>query len=211
MVKPISTCSVMPAAPAHRSAPSRIASGPVSDATRGIDPARALPEGFWTKSVGDNVDSSHFDPVRYEAGGGPSDSDVRRWKAKLTDAMAHQKAKGWLAFRKVHPDERSWLIQAKGTLCPFDSLQDAVIVCTSETERLRYVRLLDREKKNHFQDPMHLSTEKQVLAIGEINGRQFSEVFLSPGFGPAAPVDQLLLAVSAARVGLHLIKQAHQG
>lgn len=201
----------MPAAPTHRSAPGRITSGPVNDTNRGIGAARALPEGFWTKSMGDNVDCSHFDPARYEAGGGPSGSDVRRWEAKLIDAMASPEAKGWLAFRKVHPDERSWLIQAKGTLCPFDALQDAVIVCTSETERLRYARLLDREKANHFQDPMHLSSDEQVLVIGEINGRQFSEVFLSPGFGPVTPIDQLILAVSAARVGLHLIKQTPQG
>ena len=54
-------------------------------------------------------------------------------------------------------------------------------------------------------------TDDQVLLLDQINGQQFQEIFMSSEFGPSTPSDQLLLAVSAARVGVHVIKQTPQG
>lgn len=111
----------------------------------------------------------------------------------------------------VHGQEKGWESAAVETLCPFNALRISVIVCITETERQRLIGLLDREKQNHFQDPTMPTTEEQVLLVDQINGRQFREVFLSAEFGPNTPREQLILAVSAADVGLHVVRLKEAG
>ena len=185
------------------------APGSAAETLREPESARGTPGRFWTKGAGDHVDSAHFDPDSDKDDGLPSPKQLLRWDHNLKDALARARAgDSSPPFRKVHPDERSWLIHATGTLCPFNALRSAVIICLTEEARQRLIKLLNREKQKHFQDPTMPTTEEQVLLVDQINGRQFQEVFLSAEFGPASPRELLILAVSAARVGLHLVRLA---
>lgn len=72
--------------------------------------------------------------------------------------------------------------------------------------RDRLVQLVGEGRAREFQDPTR-EPEPVVLLIDELQGQQFQEVFIASDVDPLnAPRVELLRAISAAKLGLHLIR-----
>mgnify|MGYP002630879219 CR=1 FL=1 len=72
-------------------------------------------------------------------------------------------------------------------------------------------QMIDEARAREFQDPTR-EPEPPVLLIDELQQQQFQEIFLAPDIDPrTTSKEELMRAVSAARVGLYLIKQPTQG
>jgi hypothetical protein len=108
----------------------------------------------------------------------------------------------------VHANEHAWLESLLKTVCPFDALRSARAVCRTTAMRDRLVQLVEEGRAKEFQDPTR-EPEPAVLLVDELQGQQFQEVFLASDMDPrTTPRGEILRAVSAARLGLHLIRLA---
>ena len=100
--------------------------------------------------------------------------------------------------------EKAWLKAIRRSLCMYDR-QDAAIICQSTSEQQRLNLVVRRLRGQEFQDSTMPIAESPVLLVNQLAGRKFQEVFLSAEFGPGTQKDELLKAVSAASLGLHLV------
>lgn len=111
----------------------------------------------------------------------------------------------------AHASEMDWREAACATLSPFNALRSARIICRTKEQLRELAQMIDEARALEFQDPTR-EPEPAVLLIDELQQQQFQEVFLAPDIDPRTiSKEELLLAVSAARVGLHLVKQTTQG
>lgn len=125
--------------------------------------------------------------------------------------QVHASDHAWSAIR-AHSSEADWLGSARRTICRpgwFDDPSCARIVCSTRAEKERLTGLLRPQLLEAASLPgvQGVSPDcSPVVLIDELKGRRFREVYLAADIGPTiTPVEQLLAAVSAASVGLHLM------
>ncbi len=105
----------------------------------------------------------------------------------------------------VHPTLAGMIAAAQSTLCRFDALRDARIICRTKALKAHWELLIKEGRAREFQDPTR-EPEPAVLLLEELGNQRFQEIFLAQDFDPlTTPREELLRAISAARVGLHLI------
>jgi hypothetical protein len=112
---------------------------------------------------------------------------------------------------RVHLTLEGLIGAAQATLCPFNALRSARIICRTKEAKDHWEWLIEAGRAEEFQDPTR-EPEPAVLLIDELQQQQFQEIFLAPDIDPrTTSKEELMRAVSAARVGLYLIKQPTQG
>ncbi len=108
---------------------------------------------------------------------------------------------------RVHPTLAGLIGAAQATLCPFDALRSARVICRTKEVRDHWERLIKAGRAEELQDPTR-DPEPAVLLIEELGDCRYREIFLAEDIGPSTTSRaELLLAASSARVGLHVIKQ----
>jgi len=111
----------------------------------------------------------------------------------------------------VHPTLAGLELAAQATMCPFNALRSARVICRTKELRDHWERLIEAGRAEEFQDPTR-EPEPAVLLIEELGDCRYREIFLAPDFDPRTTAkEDLLRAVCAARVGVHLIQLAPQG
>ena len=136
------------------------------------------------------------------------------WLELVQEAMRRQLKGDPSAPRsaiRVHLTLEGLIGAAQATLCPFNALRSARIICRTKEAKDHWEWLIEAGRAEEFQDPTR-EPEPAVLLIDELQQQQFQEIFLAPDIDPrTTSKEELMRAVSAARVGLHLIKQPTQG
>lgn len=104
----------------------------------------------------------------------------------------------------VHPTLAGMIAAAQTTLCPFDALRSARVVCRTRALKAHWELLIEEGRAKEFQDPTR-EMEPAVVLLEELGNQRFQEIFLALDFDPpTTPREELLRAAGAARVGLHL-------
>lgn len=111
------------------------------------------------------------------------------------------------SFVRAYRNSKEWADGLEATVCGFDCLQSAAVVCISIDEQQRLKVLLQHFAAQHECFGLQLP-DTRILLIEELNGQRFCEVFASPEISPhTTSREQRVMVLEATEVGLHFVSQ----
>lgn len=147
--------------------------------------------------------------LRFEVYQGTIKGDPHSVRPSKVEASAIRRRRSVTrSFVRAYRNSKEWADGLEATVCGFDCLQSAAVVCITIDEQQRLKVLLQHLAAQHECFGLQLP-DARILLIEELNGQRFCEVFASPEISPhTTSREQRVMLLEATEVGLHFVRHS---